>query len=103
MRNVREKTIPVNAIMPEATAEYRALAAFTLMVETRPGRTALATRGMTVPQTSAPAAYASGIAQIATSFLLRPPVALIGWRYEFPLVVLGVATLTIMGAIRSSA
>jgi hypothetical protein len=38
MTNVREKTIPVRAIMPEAIAPQMAIAAEGLMVEVRSGR-----------------------------------------------------------------
>jgi hypothetical protein len=38
MTKVSEKTMPVSAIMPDAIAEYKPIAAFTLTVEPWPGR-----------------------------------------------------------------
>src|ERR1700757_1088333 len=71
MTNVSEKTIPVSAIIPEETAEKMPIAAFTLIVETRPGRKSYASRGTVNPNTRAPAAYNKGISHAVTGELCK--------------------------------
>jgi hypothetical protein len=54
--NAIENTIPVSAIMPEATAEQIACADATLMVDTNSGSQWCSKRGKMMPTTKAPAA-----------------------------------------------
>lgn len=53
--------MPVNAIMPEAMAEYIAVAVETLMAATKPGRRRLSIRGKLSAPVIALTAYIKGI------------------------------------------
>src|SRR3954453_7512916 len=63
MTNVSEKTMPVSAIMPDATDEQIAWAAAGLIVDSSRGMDWCSRRGRTIPANTATDTYPSGIDQ----------------------------------------